>query len=58
MKFAVNQLVDANYLVNDADNLGSPVLPARTREYLSKLMDNFGRWLGGLLKNIQPAGSG
>lgn len=58
VKFAVNQLVDAKHPATNVDNPGSPMLPDRTREYLSKLMDNFGRWLGGWLKNIQSAGSG
>ena len=58
VKFEVNQIIDAGYLPSESADNGGKIMPDRSREHLSKLMDNFGRWLGGWLKNIQSAGNG
>ena len=59
VKFTVNQLIDAKIPSTETENADQYVImSSKSREHLSKLMYNFGGWLGGWLKNIQPAGKG
>ena len=57
VKFQVNQITDAGYIPSSREEEKDMLLPKRSREHLSKLMDSFGRYLGVWLKNVQTVGN-